>query len=213
MDFQMTFTELKDWITLIKDVLLGAAALATTVVAIYGVRMWKHELAGKEIYNATKDLVKESHLLLRATGRLRRPVQDYERKAFTDDEINSTTRNERWRISEHDAIRKRMDDFSEASDRFRDALLDLRVLVGSKVFLLFQSFREHTVEAVQRVNNYIDLLHDHSVSPDSTEVKRAQEALYASENSDDELSQKIGDAREEGEKALLIFLNRKSIRG
>lgn len=209
----MPLSELKDWVALIKDGLLGVAALVTTVIAIYGVRMWRHELAGKEIYNATRELVKESHLLLRATGRLRRPVQDYERKAFMDDEINSTTRNERWRISEHEAIRKRMDDFSEAHDRFRGTLLELRVLVGSKVFLLFQSFREHTVEAIQRVNNYIDLLHDHSVSPDSPEVRQAQEALYASENSDDELSQKIGDAREEGEKALLIFLNRKSIRG
>lgn len=209
----MPLSELKDWVALIKDGLLGVAALVTTFIAIYGVRMWRHELAGKEIYAATKVLVKESHLLLRATGRLRAPVQDYERKAFTDDEIKSTTRNERWRISEHEAIRKRMGDFSKASDRFRDALLDLRVLIGSKVFLLFQSFREHNIEAVQRVNSYLDLLRDHSLSPNSPEARQAQEALYPSENSDDELSQKIADAREEGEKALLIFLNRKSIRG
>ena len=189
------------------------AALVTTFIAIYGVRMWRHELAGKEIYTATKVLVKESHLLLRATGRLRTPVQDYERKAFTDDEINSTTRNERWRIPEHEAIKARMGEFSEVCGRFPSVLLDLRVLVGSKVFVHFQSFQEHIAEAVKRVNNYIDLLYDHSVTPDSPEVRQAQGALYASENSGDKLSQKIADAREEGEKALLIFLNRKSIRG
>ena len=55
MNLWMTFAELKDWITLIKDGLLGVAALVTTVIAIYGVRMWRHELAGKEIYNATKE--------------------------------------------------------------------------------------------------------------------------------------------------------------
>lgn len=213
MNAWMTFSEIKDFVTLIKDGLLGLAALVTTFIAIYGIRMWRHELAGKEIYNATQELVKESHLLLRATTRVRRPVQDYERKVFTDEEMKLTTTNERWRISEYEAISKRMDDYSKVNERFRNALLDLRVLSGSKVFLLFLPFQEHLAEALRRVNNYLDLLHDHSLLPNSAEIKCAQETLYSTDNSDDELSQKLGDAREEGEKALLAFLNRKSIRG
>ena len=35
--------ELKEWVTLIKDGLLGVAALVTTVIAIYGARVWKRE--------------------------------------------------------------------------------------------------------------------------------------------------------------------------
>lgn len=131
--------ELKEWMPLIKDALLGIAALVTTVIAIYGARMWKRELAGKEIYAATKNLVKESHLL----------------------------------------------------------------------------FSQLITEVIHRIGNYIAIIQDYSktVLPDSLEVQEVQEKLYPSDNIDDELSQKIANAREEGEKCMLAFLHRPSIRG
>ena len=47
--------ELKEWVKLFSDAMLGVAALVTAGTAIYGVRMWKHELAGREIYGAAKN--------------------------------------------------------------------------------------------------------------------------------------------------------------
>lgn len=207
--------ELKEWIPLIKDALIGIAALVTTVIAIYGARMWKRELAGKEIYAATKSLVKESHLLSKAAGRARRPIQNYERKGFSEEDIENTTKNERWRLSEADAYKKRMDELSVAIDRYQSALLDVRVLVGSKVYGGFLPFGQLVTEVVHRIGNYITVIQDYSktVLPDSPEVQEIQQELYPSDNIDDELSQKIADAREEGEKCLLAFLHRPSIRG
>lgn len=203
--------DLKEWVKLFSEALLGVAALVTAGTAIYGVRMWKHELAGREIYAAAKTLVKESHLLSRAVDRARRPIQDFERRVFSSKEIQHTTETERRRLAESEAFRGRIDEIAEADARFRSALLETRVLVGSKAFLWFLPFNEAVGDVIQRINDYLDLLQKHP--PDSSEVKAAQKALYASANSDDELSQKIGNARENGEKALLAFLNRKSIRG
>ena len=207
--------ELKEWIALIKDGFLGVAALVTTVIAIYGVRMWKRELAGKEIYAATKNLVKESHLLSRATTKARQPIQDYERKVFSEEEVKNFTQNERWRLSEADVYRRRIDDLSAAIDRYQSALLDVRVLVGSKVYLGFLPFGHLVTDVVHTIGNYVAVVQDYSqtVFPDSPEVVEAQQELYPSENLDDDLSQKIGDAREEGEKCLLACLHRTSIRG
>lgn len=207
--------ELKEWIPLIKDALLGVAALVTTVIAIYGARMWKRELAGKEIYAATKSLVKESHLLSKAANRARGPIQDYERKVFSAEEVKNTTKNERWRLSEAEAYKKRIDEFSVAIDRYQSALLDVRVLVGSKVYLGFLPFGQLITEVVHRIGNYITVIQDYSQTalPDSPEVQEVQQELYPSEDIDDELSQKIADTREEGEKCLLAFLHRTSIRG
>lgn len=207
--------ELKEWISLIKDTLLGVAALVTTVIAIYGARMWKRELAGKEIYAATKALVRESHLLSKAANRARNPIQDYERKAFSEEEVKNTTKNERWRLSEAEAYKKRIDELSVAIDRYQSALLDARVLVGSKVYLGFLPFGQLVTDVVHRIGNYITVIQDYSQTafPDSPEVQEVQQELHPSENSDDELSQKIADAREEGEKCLLAFLHRTSIRG
>lgn len=211
----MPSLELKEWITLIKDGLLGVAALVTIVIAIYGARVWKRELAGKEIYAATKNLVKESHLLSKATTTARKPIQDYERKMFSEEEVKLTTKNERWRLSESDSYRKRIDDLSLAIDRYQSALLEVRVLVGSKVYLGFLPFGSLITEVIHRIGNYIAVIQDYSqtVLPDSPEVLAAQQELYPSENLDDDLTQKIGDAREEGEKFLLSFLHRTSIRG
>lgn len=205
--------ELKEWIMLIKDGLLGVAALVTTIIAIYGARMWKRELAGKEIYSATKALVKESHLLSKAVIKARMPIQDYERKMFTEEEVKHTTKNERWRISEADAYKKRIDDLSMAIDNYNSALLDVRVLVGSKVYAGFLPFGRLITEVLHKIGNYIAVVQDFSqtVLPDSTEVKEAQLELYPTDNTDDDLSQQIGDAREDGEKCLLTFLHRTSI--
>lgn len=207
--------ELKEWISLIKDTLLGVAALVTTVIAIYGVRMWKYELAGKEIYATAKILLRESHLLSKAANTARSPIQDYEFKAFSEDEIKNTTKNERWRLSEAEAYKKRLDEFSVAIDRYQSALLDVRVLVGSKVYLGFLPFGSVITQAVRRIGNYIAMIQDYSlpVFPDSIELLHAQQELYPSENMDDKLSQMIADTREEGEKCLLAFLHRTSIRG
>lgn len=207
--------ELKEWIVLIKDGLVGVAALVTTIIAIYGARMWKRELAGKEIYIATKNLVKESHLLLKASTNARMPIQDYERKVFSAEEVKNTTKNERWRISEAEAYKKRVDDLSAAIDSYQSALLDVRVLVGSKIYLGFLPFGRLVTDVVLRIGNYIGVIQDYSqtVLPESPEIFESQQEMYPSQNLDDELSQKLSDAREDGEKCLLAFLHRTSIRG
>jgi len=207
--------ELTGWTSLIKDTLLGIAAFVTTVVAIYGDRMWKRELAGKEIYAATKNLVRKSHLLSQAAQRARQPIKNHERKIFSEEEIKHTTENERWRLSEAGAYNKRIDDLSLVIDNFQNALLEVRVLVGSKVYLGFLPFNHQVTEIIVRLSDYVVLLQDHSqtASPNSSEVLDAQRKIHPSENHDDDLTQQIDEAREEGEKCLLSFLHRTSIRG
>lgn len=57
----MTLPEI---ITLIKDILLGLAAITTASVAVYGVRNWSRELMGKAEFETARNL-------MRATYRLR----------------------------------------------------------------------------------------------------------------------------------------------
>ncbi len=208
-------TEIKEWIALIKDSLLAIAALVTMILSAYGVRVWKRDLVGKEVYSAAKVLVKESHLICTAARKLREPIQSYERRSFTEEEIQNTTKNERWSLSEAAAYRSRVKSFAKKVERYDAAKLELRVLVGSKIYEGFLPFGALLTEAVNRVNDYLDLLQDYSkaILPDSKEVLTAQEALYPSSNLDDELSQRTADAREAGEMSLLAYLHRKSIHG
>lgn len=207
--------ELKEWITLLKDALLGLAAIVTIFVGIYGVRAWKRDLVGKEVYAAAKSLVKESHLLCKAARTLRQPLWAYDKRQFTDEEIEHTTKNERWRLSEAEGYKGKIEKFAEELKRYESAKLDLRVLVGSKIYEGFLPFDRFLTESIERVNDYLDLLQDHSRTylPDSPEIIEAQRQLYPSDHLDDELSQNLADSREEGEVSLLSHLHRKSIYG
>ena len=206
--------ELKEWIVLLKDALLGLAAIVTIFVGVYGVRAWKRDLVGKEVYAATKNLVKESHLVCKAARTLRQPLWAYEKRQFTDEEIEHTTRNERWRLSEAEGYKERIEKFAEELKRYESAKLELRLLVGSKIHEDFSPFGRFLTESVERVNAYLRLLDDSNMYfPDSPEIIEAQRQLYPSNDLDDELSQSLVDSREEGEVSLLSHLHRKSIYG
>lgn len=202
--------ELKEWISLLKDTLLGLAALMTIFVGLYGVRTWKRDLVGKEAYAASKNLVKESHLVCKGARTLRQPLWPYEKLQFTAEETEQTTKNERWRLSEIEGYKTRIKKFAEEIKCYESAKLDLRVLIGSKVYEGFLPFDRFLIESIERVNTYLDLLQDYSA--DSSEIIEAQRELYPSDL-DDELSQSLVDFREQGEVALLSHLHRKSIYG
>ncbi|ENO3978291.1 hypothetical protein ACBI01_002435 [Aeromonas veronii] len=209
----MPYLELKEWVALLKDFLLGLAAIVTVIVGVYGMRAWKRDLVGKEVYTATRCLVKESHLVCKAANDLRQPLWAYEKRQFTDEEISNTTKNERWRISEAEGYKKKVEIFAEKLKQFESAKLDLRVLVGSKVYEGFLPFSRSILESMERVNVYLELLQSYSNTyfPDSPEIIEAQNNLYPSENFDDNLSQSLFDSREEGEISLLSHLHRKTI--
>lgn len=200
---------------LTKDLLMAVAAVVTIFIGICGLRVWKRELVGKEVYSAAKDLVKQSHLVFRAAMELRKPIVPYEIEPISEDARKNTTEYERWRISETNAYRKRINQFEKILERYNSSKLNVRVLVGSKVYLGFHPFDKLIGETINRVNLYLKVLNNEQkiTKPTSPEVISAQSKLYPSNSHDDELSQKAGDAREEGEKSLLTYLQRKSIRG
>jgi hypothetical protein len=211
----MLSLEIKDWISVGKDVAVGVTALVTMFLAIYGVRTWKRDLVGKEVYSAARLMVKESHLAAKAARKLRSPIRDDERKKFSDTEINNFTACERWRISETSAYENRKKEFGLQIDKYESAKLDLRVLAGSRIYEGFLQFGADLTECIRCVNNYLDLLQDHSLAlfEDAPQILEAQKLLYPSDNLDDELSQKIANSRESGEVALLKLLHRSSIYG
>lgn len=205
--------ELQQWTSLIKDASLAIASIVTIILGVYGMRTWKRELAGKEIYIAVKNLVKESHSLVRKINSVRRPIQEYEHRAFSRNEFMSLTENEMWRIAESEVLRRRLDEFEIAINKFETAKLEARVLLGSRVHGAYLTFGRLITEVVNGLCNYISTLDDlnHPACPDDAEIKLLQSELYTLENFDDDLSQKIADARKEGEKALLPFLHRNRI--
>ncbi len=211
-------TELKEWVSLIKDVILGIAGLFTIWVGAYGLNKWKHEHRGKEAFDLIKKLVKESHKMSRACATLRGPVNELERRIFVANELELLTKSERWKISEKEAFEKRFEKFGEANAVYTEALLEARATLGSHIYAAFLDFGHRLTENVKAANSYLDevlsesFVYSHSNQP---ELIALQERFLASiqGNSLDDLAEKTADAREAGEVALAKYLGRRTNKG
>ncbi|WP_455911413.1 hypothetical protein [Pseudomonas putida] len=201
------------YVSIARDIVVTVAAVITASIAIYGLRVWKRDLVGKESYEAAKALVYHSHAVTRAIHKLRAPIMDHERMVFSKEHIEHTTEGERWRLSEAAAYRVRLKEYYDSYLSFNEALLNLRVIAGSQVFRAFAPFKETLQNVLDRLYLYLTLLDDFSVSitPQSDDVRLLSKFMLSYDGGVDGLGQAVADTREQGETFLLPYLHRKSI--
>ena len=122
------------------------------------------------------------------------------------------------KITEKEAFDRRFEAFISADSSYRDALLDARAALGSHIYGAFLDFGKHITKNVVSVNQYLDqvLSEDFVYTSDEDPILlEFQDTFLISpaHRESDQLATQTMDAREEGEKALLSYLGRKSIRG
>lgn len=208
----------KEWVSVLKDIILAISAVATVGLGVYGLKKWLHEHKGKEAFTLIKSLIKESHKMTRACSSLRERVRSAERRIFSHSERQNFTISERWKIAEKEAFDRRFEAFTTANASYQDALLDARAVLGSHVYAAFSDFGKHLTLNVVSVNQYLDgvLAENFIYTNDEDPTLRAvqDEFLMDPNNREgDQLLRQTMDVREQGESALLSYLGRKSIRG
>ena len=201
------------YVSIARDVVVTVAAVITASIAIYGLRVWKRDLVGKESYEAAKALVYHSHALARASSKMRYPIRTHERTVFSKEAIENTTVGERWRMSEADAFRNRLKEYSDVYLGFYEALMNFRVIAGSQVYRAFQPFQKALENPLDKLYVYLRLLDDQTVAivADSPDVKLLSGVIQKFDGEVDQFVISIADAREQGELFLLPYLHRKSI--
>ncbi len=209
--------ELKDWISVITDIIVGVAAVFTIALGVYGLRQWKREHKGKEAFILIKNLIKESHRLSRACNAARSPIFDGERRIFTQEERIHLTNNECWKISEKEAYAKKLEKIKSACDAFSEASLEARAVLGSHIYAVFQDFNKCVSENIIAINDYLAAITDDSFiyapyNMDKLENIRNKFLTFTDTTKHDDLLIRTMDTREAGEQALLKYLGRKHIR-
>lgn len=210
--------EFKDWVSVATDIILALSALLTVGLGFYGLKKWMHEHKGKEAFSLIKELIKESHKMNRACSILRERVRNSERRFFSHSERQNFTSSEVWKITEKEVFDKRFEAFISADSSYRDALLDARAVLGSKIYSAFLGFGGYITKNVDSVNSYLDQVLVETfvyISDEDPALVEVQEKFLISpiNRASDQLTVQTMDAREEGEKALLSYIGRKSIRG
>jgi hypothetical protein len=211
----MDIKELAAVIGLVKDIVLTLGGITTIALGIYGLRIWKRDLIGKEAYSVISVVVRNLHRVSSGCQKLREPVKPNERRELSDVELQHLTQNEQWRVVELDVFKNRADKLALVMDEFNESLLSARVLLGSSVYATTLQFRGVISECINTINEYLDLLKDQNLSlgENSPQVLIAQEATFLGRDLDDPLTAKLAQARESAETALLRYLHRNTIRG
>jgi hypothetical protein len=71
--FTLTITEINDWVSAGKDILVGLSAVTATFFAYSGLNAWKKELKGKAEYQLAKEVLKSVYRVREAFKIVRNP--------------------------------------------------------------------------------------------------------------------------------------------
>lgn len=198
-----------------KDIVLVVGTITTMGLGLYGLQVWKRDLVGKETYAVIRDVIKHLHKVSIAASHARGKVPHYEHVRMAPEEAKHFTANEKWRLAEAAVYRARLDELGRSLTALEDARLEARILLGSSFNATTLVFQATIRDAIDRVNDYLDLLHDQhlALAEDSPAIQSAQQAMYPADDLEDDLSRRIVDARESAEIACLRYLHRRDIRG
>ena len=65
---------IQSWVTLIKDIITGLAALTAAIIAVIGLQTWKKQLKGKTEYELAQRLLRSTYKVREAMTSLRNPL-------------------------------------------------------------------------------------------------------------------------------------------
>lgn len=129
-----SFVALKEWVSLIKDVILTAASLIAGYVGLKGLGTWRRQLTGNTEYELAKKLLRSVYELREAITSVRHPFMQYPRAPdMPEEELKKLSRREaEWRAMAQ-AYQKRWEVIPKAKLALDTALLEAEVVWGRKI--------------------------------------------------------------------------------
>ena len=121
----------KDVASIIKDVIIAVAAIATAIVAVYGINSWRRETEGKARFDAARSLMLTAYRARDDIRNCRSPL--IVAGEFPPDlDAFGGSAEERYKAYAH-VYSNRWKPVKEAMERFDAAVLDAEVVLGRKV--------------------------------------------------------------------------------
>lgn len=137
---QMSFADVTDVATVVKDVVIALAALIGAWVAVQGLSTWKRQLKGSVEYELTRRLLRTTYRWRESIKAVRSPmVWAQEMPAPSDEERKSMSEAEIQHYGYATAYQRRWDKVVEARDALQTELLEAEVLWGKQVLDIFSS--------------------------------------------------------------------------
>ena len=150
----MTITEITEWISAIKEIIIGLSAVLATIFAYIGLNTWRKELKGKAEYQLAKDVLKSVYKVRDAFHHVRNPaIFAYEYPEEMRD-YSGNLKPEKDYEGLHYVYEKRWEKMNEAFKELEEHHLNAQVEWGPEfqnVIINLRSCRAELLVEIQRM--------------------------------------------------------------
>ena len=200
--------DISQYISITKDVIVAVAAIVTTCLAIYGVKSWRRELAGKTQFEIARNLLKATYKLRDSIADVRSPlILGVEFPEGYDVSSEKSSAEQKPQAYSH-VYCNRLKPLWVAIDEFDIAALEAEAIWGKAIKRMAEDLRTCINSLHDSIRFYIDSIHSDSINQKKEFDRNIRKDISASRNSDDELSKKIRNSIKALEEELKPHLKR-----
>ena len=146
-------------VSLIKDLIIGGAAITGTVVAIKGLNTWKRQLKGNSEYNLSRRLLVSLFKYRDAIKGVRHPaIWTNEMPSPPEDEVQDMTEEKLRFYGTSKAYQARWEKVQNERTSLYADLLEAEALWDDKLKGLYKVVFDLEHELATRIRNYLDLM-------------------------------------------------------
>lgn len=147
---------LSQYVPIVKDIVLAAAAVIASVVAIIGLNNWNRQLKGEVEYELTRRLLKSAFKIREAMKLVRNPVMfGYEQPQPDEIEAKKMSYDQIRHFGLARAYQTRWDKVNLARTEFQTDILEAEVIWGSVIHEKFKPLLELQGELYSVVQTYL----------------------------------------------------------
>jgi hypothetical protein len=178
-EYKLTITEITEWISAAKEVIIGLSAVFATIFAYIGLNTWRKELKGKAEYQLAKDVLKSVYKVREAFKHVRHPaIFAYEYPEEMRDYSGHLKREKDYEGTLY-VYEKRWQKMDEAFRELEEHHLDAQVEWGSEfqnVIIKLRSCRAELLVTIQKMLD--EKKNPQRVMRDKESMEKAFSTLY-----------------------------------
>lgn len=194
------------WMPIIKDIILSLSAMITVILAVYGIKSWRRELAGKTRFDIARRL-------LQATYRIREEFWGVRSRFITAAEFPSSysgmsgknSNQENYEAFFH-VYKNRLEPLKDAIQEFDVAALEAEVLWGDEIKKITDEIRSCLQSLRISIEGELSNILSGTEEPDSDYKQKVKRDVSASRDDKDPLSNKMRETLSQIEQTLKPYL-------
>lgn len=198
-------------VSLVSDIVIGVSAVVVAVVAFFGLRTWRKELAGKAKFDVARNIMRLGFKFTDDFQAARNPftwLGEYDSRQQQENESEAESRV----LNEWYARNRRLQPLIEDLQKLQEAGWEAETVLGKnsskRVSEAITVFRHSYAELSSAIDSYFETRHEEVIKHEKYQeqdwLKELKKEIYSAK--EDDLSKKIDEAKDQLASALKAYV-------